>query len=213
MHSPRAQHLAHLVSTPLQAGSVGPIVVAAPCLGFSLGLLLGLGRLPVLAALPDHARRCSDPRSDGGALPGITANGAANSADGRPAGRPAYCPAPLGRRCSSTLLGLGWIYPRLPFGPLMTSELILLELLLALPILRVGKDLGRHLTGDQTERQYNVHDYTSSMQHVSSSVIVHAHTTFHPCLVHGGLPGCRHRLSGTACATSARIAISSLFSI
>jgi hypothetical protein len=58
----------------------------------SLSLLLGLGRLPVLVALPDHARRCSDPRSDGGSLPGITANGTSNSADGRPTSRTAYAP-------------------------------------------------------------------------------------------------------------------------
>ena len=35
----------------------------------------------------DHARRCSEPRSDGRALPGITANGTPNSAASRPAYR------------------------------------------------------------------------------------------------------------------------------
>ena len=95
----------------------------------------------------------------------------------------------------------------------MTSELILLELLLALPILRVGKDLGQIPAANQTDRQYNVYYHTSSIQHVSSSVIVHANTTFHSCLVHGGLPGCRQRASGTTCANSARIVVSSLFSI
>ena len=205
--------LTHLVPTPLHAGGVGLIVGTAPRLGLRLGLLLDLSRLPVLAALPDRTRRSSDRRSDGRALPGITGNSAANSASGRPAGRPMYCPAPLGRRCSSTRLRLCRVYPRLPFGPLMTPELILLELLLALPILRVGKDLGRHLTGDQTERQYNVYYHIPSMQHVSSSVLVHAAITFHPCLVHGGFPGCRQRASGTTCANSARIVVSSLFSI
>jgi hypothetical protein len=123
----RAQHLAHLVSTPLHAGGVGPIVVTEPRLGLSLSLLLGLGRLPVLAALPDQARRFSDPRSNGRALPSITANGPTNSAAGRAAGRAAYCPSPLGWRRVGTLLGLGGVYPRLPFRPLMTPKLILLE--------------------------------------------------------------------------------------
>ena len=197
----------------MHAAGVGPIVVAEPRLGLSLGLLLGLGCLPVLAALPDHARRCSDPRSDGRALPGITANGAANGADGGPAGGAAYCPPSLGQRGVGTLPGLGRAYPHLPFRPLITLELALLELMLALPLLRVGKDLGRHLTGDQADSQYNVHYHTSSMQHVSSSVIVHADTICHPCLVHAGFPGCRQRVSGIACATSARIAVSNLFSI
>ena len=71
---------------------------------------------------------------------------------------------PLGWWCVGALLGLGWIYARLPFRPLMTPKLILLELLLALAPLGVGKDLRRHLTGDQAERQCNVYrDHTPSL--------------------------------------------------
>jgi len=46
----------------------------------------------------------------------------------------------------------------------MARVLILLELLLALPLLGIGKDLSRHLTGNQAERQGHVHrDYTPSL--------------------------------------------------
>ena len=41
-----------------------------------------LGGLLVPAALPHQACRCSDPRSNGGALPSIAANGATNGAEG-----------------------------------------------------------------------------------------------------------------------------------
>jgi hypothetical protein len=43
------------------------------------------------------------------------------------------------------------------------DELILLKLLLALPLLRVGKDLRRHLTGDQAESQSHIDRDTPSM--------------------------------------------------
>jgi len=46
----------------------------------------------------------------------------------------------------------------------MARELILLELLLALPLLGVGKNLCRHLTGNQAKRQCNVYrDHTPSL--------------------------------------------------
>src|SRR5207247_9591393 len=68
---PSPKDLAHLVSTPFQAGGIGPIVIAAPRLGLSLGLLLGLGRLLVPAALPHQARhRAGHPRSSAGVLHG-----------------------------------------------------------------------------------------------------------------------------------------------
>jgi len=139
---PFLEALAHLVSTPFHAGGVGSIVVAAPRLGLSLGLLLGLGRLLIPAGLPSYAHRSPHRGPYGRSLPGIAANGPPNSPNGRATARAAYRPAPLGGRRVGTLLGLGRVCPRLPFRPLMTSELILLELLLALPLLRVGKDLG-----------------------------------------------------------------------
>jgi hypothetical protein len=108
----------------------------------SLSLLLGLGRLLIPAGLPSYAHRSPHRGPYGCSLPGIAANGPPNSPNGRATARAAYCPAPLGRRCRSTRLRLCRIYPRLPFRPLMTPKLILLELLLALPLLRVGKDLG-----------------------------------------------------------------------
>jgi hypothetical protein len=46
----------------------------------------------------------------------------------------------------------------------MARELILLELLLALPPLWIGKNLRRRLTGNQAKRQCNVYyDYTPSL--------------------------------------------------
>ena len=81
---PFLEALAHLVSTPFHAGGIGPIVGAAPRLGLSLGLLLGLGCLLVLAALPRQARRRPDSGPDGGSLPSIAADSATDGAEGRP---------------------------------------------------------------------------------------------------------------------------------
>jgi hypothetical protein len=136
-----------------------------------LGLLLGLGRLLVPAGLPYQARPGSHPGPDGRPLPRITADGTTNSAEGGATGRPAYCTALLGRRCGSTRLWLRRIDARLSFGPLMTPELILLELLLTLPFLWIGKDLRRHLTGDQAQGQGHVHYNTPALQHISSSIM------------------------------------------
>ena len=65
----------------------------------------------------------------------------------------------------------------------MARVLILLELLLALPLFGIGKDLRRHLTGDQAESQCNGYrDNTPAMQHISSSIIVvYVGETFLPC--------------------------------
>jgi hypothetical protein len=94
-----------------------------------LGLLIPAG-------LPSYARGSPYRGPDGCALPGITANSPANSPDGCATARTAYCPALLGWRCR-----LRRTCARLAFGPLMARILILLELLLTLPLLGVGKDL------------------------------------------------------------------------
>jgi hypothetical protein len=145
--------LAHLVPTPCHAAGVSPIIGA----GCRLGLLLGL---LIPAGLPSYTRGSPHRGPDGCALPGIAANGPANSPDGRAAARTAYRPASLGWRRRR----LRRVYARLSFRPLMTSVLILLELLLTLPLLGVGKDLRACLTGNQAESQCHVHrDHTPSL--------------------------------------------------
>ena len=67
--------LAHLVPTPCHAAGISPIIGAGRCLGLLLGLLIPTG-------LPSHARGSPHCGPDGRTLPGITANGAANSPDG-----------------------------------------------------------------------------------------------------------------------------------
>ena len=94
-----------------------------------------------------------------------------DSAEGGATGRPAHCTALLGRRCGSTRLWLHRIDARLSFCPLIAPELILLELLLTLPFLWIGKDLRRHLTGDQAQSQGHVHYNTPVLQHISSSIM------------------------------------------
>ena len=86
---PFLEALAHLVSTPFHAGGVGSIVVAAPRLGLSLGLLLGLGRLLIPAGLPSYAYRSPHRGPYGRSLPGIAANGPPNSPNGRATARAA----------------------------------------------------------------------------------------------------------------------------
>src|SRR5262249_31746407 len=126
--------------------------------------------------------------SDGCSLPGIATNGSANSPNGGAAAGAAYRPALLGW-CSR----LRRVHARLPLRPLMASTLVLLELLLTLPLLRVGKDLCRRLTDAQADNQYHAHrHHTASIPHVSSSVIVHVATL---CLTTRlPLPGQRDRL-------------------
>src|SRR5205823_1792692 len=92
---PFLEALAHLVSTPLHAGGVDPIVVVEPRLGLRLGLLLGLGRLLIPAGLPSYAHRSPRRGPYGRSLPGIAANGPPNSPNGRATARAAYCPSPL----------------------------------------------------------------------------------------------------------------------
>ena len=107
----------------------------------ALRLLLRRRRLLVLLALPHQAGSRPHTCADRSTLAGVTSDGASDRPQRGTSRRPTDGAPLLWRRGGRRRLGLRGVNARLLLRPLMALELVVFELVLALPALRVDKDL------------------------------------------------------------------------
>src|SRR5499426_4101551 len=158
-----------------------------------------LSRLPVGPVLTHQSGRCSHPGADCRALAGIATDGAADGAERGASGTTPERSALL-RRWRRGLHRLRRIDPGLALRPVVALELVLLELVLALPLLRIHEHLGTHGAGEHQQCQRRADD-RHSRRHRS------------PPSEHRQRADHGQRASGTSFASSALITASSLLSI
>src|SRR5215467_11933595 len=132
----RRPTLLRLIATSAHARGVGVVVSLEALLLGGLSLLGGVRRLLIRLPLPDRPRRHSDSSANGRALPGIATDGSADRADRGTPGTAADRSARL--RWRRRHLGrLRRVHSSLALRPVVALELIFLELVLALPLLRI----------------------------------------------------------------------------
>src|SRR5262249_37574241 len=130
---------------PAHARGIRLVIVSQALLLLGHGLLVRRCVGFVRAALANAACRCADAGSDRRTLAGVASNCAADGANRRAASATADGASGLARRCRVWRCShlSGWIDAGLLLGPVVTRKLVLLELLLALALLRVDEHFGR----------------------------------------------------------------------